>query len=211
MAFERGALIVLEGCDRAGKSTQVKMLVRALNDRLIRAEAMSFPDRTTAIGSTINQYLLNKTELEPGAIHLLFSKNRWERASDMIESLNSGKTLIIDRYAASGAAYAAANTGEDLESCKKPDIGLPRPDLVAFLHIEEEKQNLRGGWGEERFEKQEMQRKVADNFEKLKEDNWEVIDAEQDVEEVHKQLMEAVLKVIERVKHTSIQELYKKD
>ena len=43
MSIERGALLVLEGCDRAGKSTQVKMLVRALNDRLIPAESMSFP------------------------------------------------------------------------------------------------------------------------------------------------------------------------
>ena len=43
MSIERGALLVLEGCDRAGKSTQVKMLLQALNDRLIPAEAISFP------------------------------------------------------------------------------------------------------------------------------------------------------------------------
>ena len=116
-----------------------------------------------------------------------------------------------NRYAASGAAYAAVNTGKDLESCKKPDTGLPRPDLVAYLNIDDENQIHRGEWGQERFEKQEVQRKVAANFRILKEDNWEIIDANQDVEEVHKQLLEAVLKVIERVKHTPIEELYKKN
>lgn len=39
----RGALIILEGCDRAGKSTQVKRLVEALNDRGIPALKQSFP------------------------------------------------------------------------------------------------------------------------------------------------------------------------
>lgn len=39
----RGALIVFEGCDRAGKSTQCKKLVEALHQKNIEAEYMSFP------------------------------------------------------------------------------------------------------------------------------------------------------------------------
>jgi thymidylate kinase len=39
----RGALIVFEGCDRAGKSTQCKKLVQALRQKNIEAEYMSFP------------------------------------------------------------------------------------------------------------------------------------------------------------------------
>lgn len=41
--MERGALLVLEGCDRVGKSTQVKRLVKVLNDSGIKAEARGFP------------------------------------------------------------------------------------------------------------------------------------------------------------------------
>lgn len=41
--MERGAFLVLEGCDRVGKSTQVKRLVKALNDRGIKAESRGFP------------------------------------------------------------------------------------------------------------------------------------------------------------------------
>lgn len=208
MPIERGALLVLEGCDRAGKSTQVKMLIRALNERSIPAEGISFPDRTTTIGSKINQYLINKEELEPGAIHLLFSQNRWERANDMIKTLNTGKTLIVDRYAASGAAYAAANTGKDLEWCKYPDRGLPRPDLVAYLNVDEATQSSRSDWGQERYENKDLQRKVASNFLKLRDETWEVIDANQSVEDIHKKLLEAVIEVIDSVKNTPIGKLY---
>lgn len=45
MLRKRGALIVLEGGDRAGKSTQTKMLTKALIDRKIPAEALSFPSK----------------------------------------------------------------------------------------------------------------------------------------------------------------------
>ena len=41
----RGALIVLEGCDRAGKSTQCKKLVQALIERGQRAKLMAFPGK----------------------------------------------------------------------------------------------------------------------------------------------------------------------
>jgi len=38
---------------------------------------MSFPDRNTAIGRMINDYLLSKVDHDNYAIHLLFSANRW--------------------------------------------------------------------------------------------------------------------------------------
>jgi len=41
----RGALIVFEGCDRAGKSTQCRKLVQILNERNIKAEYIGFPGK----------------------------------------------------------------------------------------------------------------------------------------------------------------------
>lgn len=208
MTFERGALLVLEGCDRAGKSTQVKMLLQALQDRQIPAEVMSFPDRSTTIGAKINKYLLKEIDLEPGEIHSLFSQNRWEKSNDMIKALQSGKTLIVDRYAASGAAYASAYTGRDLDWCKNPDKGLPRPDLIAYLKVSEENQMSRSNWGDERFEKREIQLAVARNFQKLEEDNWTIIDANQTIENVQQQILDVALKTLQRVKHREIEKLY---
>lgn len=49
MCSKRGALIVLEGCDRAGKSTQVKLLTKALNDLSIPVEARAFPSKSRKV------------------------------------------------------------------------------------------------------------------------------------------------------------------
>ncbi|XP_061540037.1 thymidylate kinase isoform X1 [Phycodurus eques] len=78
MAAKRGALIVLEGVDKAGKTTQCKKLVQALQQSGHPAEMMRFPDRSTTIGKLISAYLEKKSELEDHTVHLLFSANRWE-------------------------------------------------------------------------------------------------------------------------------------
>ncbi|KAH6916426.1 P-loop containing nucleoside triphosphate hydrolase protein [Coprinopsis sp. MPI-PUGE-AT-0042] len=50
------------------------------------------------------------------------------------------------------------------EWCRAPDIGLPSPDVVLFLDISPEKAKERGGYGEERYEKEEMQKRVREVF-----------------------------------------------
>jgi dTMP kinase len=74
----RGALIVFEGCDRVGKSTQCRRLVEALEKSGINAKMMSFPNRKTTIGTQINAYLNSEINLEDHSVHLLFAANRWE-------------------------------------------------------------------------------------------------------------------------------------
>ena len=94
----RGALIVLEGCDRAGKTTQCRKLVAALSEAGFPAKGLHFPgscriilhcsssqspltaDRTTPLGKQIDSYLKQEQQLDDHAIHLLFSANRWEHA-----------------------------------------------------------------------------------------------------------------------------------
>lgn len=116
----RGAFIVLEGVDRAGKSTQCKKLLDMLSPNAILT---NFPNRTTEIGKVINKYLKNEIELSDEAVHLLFSANRWEQKDFIKNSLNSGKTVIVDRYAFSGVAFTAAKPGFTMEWCRQPDIG----------------------------------------------------------------------------------------
>ncbi|XP_039325984.1 thymidylate kinase isoform X4 [Saimiri boliviensis] len=79
MAARRGALIVLEGMDRAGKSTQSRRLVDALCALGHRAELLRFPERSTEIGKLLSSYLEKKSDLEDHSVHLLFSANRWEQ------------------------------------------------------------------------------------------------------------------------------------
>uniref|UniRef100_A0A8C4YS60 Deoxythymidylate kinase n=1 Tax=Gopherus evgoodei TaxID=1825980 RepID=A0A8C4YS60_9SAUR len=82
MACRRGALVVLEGVDRTGKTTQSRRLVEALRASGHLAELLRFPDRTTEIGRLISSYLENKSNLEDHTVHLLFSANRWEQVRE---------------------------------------------------------------------------------------------------------------------------------
>lgn len=110
---KRGALVVLEGVDRSGKSTQARKLVESLNSRNIPAELMVFPDRTTYTGKLISQYLNNGIcELNDFAVHLLFTANRWENVDRMRKLIFEGTTLIVDRYSYSGMAFSAVKKGK---------------------------------------------------------------------------------------------------
>ncbi|ETS86121.1 hypothetical protein PFICI_04146 [Pestalotiopsis fici W106-1] len=162
----RGAFIVFEGMDRAGKTTQAKLLQQRCIEEGKNVKFMRFPDRTTPIGQMIDAYLKGQTEIEDHVIHLLFSANRWEAIKSIQTALASGQTIICDRYYHSGIVYSAAkqNPSLPLSWAKAPEVGLPRPDLVLFLDLEEQVARERGGWGGEIYEKGEMQRRVRDLF-----------------------------------------------
>lgn len=77
----RGALIVLEGLDRSGKTSQASRILSFLQSEGFSAELWRFPDRKTCVGEMISSYLANKSELDDHTVHLLFSANRWEKRS----------------------------------------------------------------------------------------------------------------------------------
>ncbi|KAF1918823.1 thymidylate kinase-domain-containing protein [Ampelomyces quisqualis] len=201
----RGKLIVFEGLDRAGKSTQCQLLVEALQKSGKKVRHMRFPDRTTPIGQMINNYLSGASDAEDHVIHLLFSANRWEAAASIQSDLQSGTTVIIDRYYYSGCVYSAAkhNPAMSLEWCRKPDVGLPRPDMCVFLDINAEDAAKRGGYGTEKYEKKEMQDRVRELFETLmgrKEgEDFVRIDAGKNLEEVQARVQEEVNSCIEHI------------
>ncbi|XP_075244001.1 thymidylate kinase-like [Convolutriloba macropyga] len=187
---QRGALIVFEGLDRVGKSTQAQKLLRRIEESGKKAELMKFPDRSTHIGKSINDYLTNSSsKLNDRAIHLLFSANRWEKIDEMEQKLKSGISLIVDRYAFSGAAYTCAKPGFSMPWCMNPDRGLLKPDLVLFMMLNPDKAKSRGDYGAERYEKVDFQKQVLENFMLLKDDYWEVVDADNSIESIHEQIV----------------------
>ncbi|XP_021900739.1 thymidylate kinase isoform X4 [Carica papaya] len=188
----RGALIVLEGLDRSGKSSQCSRLLSFLERLGYPADLWRFPDRNTSVGQMISTYLSNKSQLDDHTIHLLFSANRWEKRSLMEAKLKAGITLIVDRYSYSGVAFSSAK-GLDVDWCKAPEIGLLAPDLVVYLDISPEKAAQRGGYGGERYEQLDFQKKVAQCYEVLSDSSWKIIDACQPIEDVEKELQEIVL------------------
>lgn len=196
MPANRGKLIVFEGCDRSGKSTQCAMLTERLRKEGHKAEQMKFPDRTTSIGLMINNYLANKEEQNDEVIHLLFSANRWESMQKMVNLLHDGTHLVVDRYAYSGIAYSAAK-GMDLQWCQQPDIGLIKPDKVIYINLNRDKASERADFGGERYEKKEFQAKVEKVFEELQDPSyWQIVNGDGSIEEVHQNIFNAVSSVV---------------
>ncbi|MCJ1434254.1 Thymidylate kinase [Xylographa pallens] len=193
----RGALIVVEGLDRAGKSTQCEHLSVRLGNDGYATKGMRFPDRSTPIGTSIDAYLKGQTTIEDHVIHLLFLANRWEAAAQIRADVESGTTVIIDRYSYSGAVYSAAkeNSTLTLEWAWQMEAGLPAPDLCVFLDIEPEVAEARGGFGAEIYENAEMQRRVRSLFRRLFKTNLGVntvvIDAGRSKELVERDILHA--------------------
>lgn len=193
-------LLAFEGLDRSGKSTQCERLVENLRNHGEKVYSTRFPNRSTATGQMINNYLSGQSQQDDHAIHLLFSANRWESAQEIEDYINSGVTVVIDRYYYSGCVYSAAkqNPSMDLAWCRHPEVGLPRPDLCIFLDISTEEAAKRGGFGTERYERQELQDRVRELYKDMRRHKDEqedilIIDAGKSLEEVEKAILSLVL------------------
>lgn len=83
---------------------------------------------------------------------------------------------------------------------------------MVFLSLSSEIAAQRGGYGEERYEKEEIQRRVREIFTKLQGDardagDWHVVDAGCDVEEVSNRIWEVVNPILERVGENEVRSI----
>ena len=102
--------------------------------------------------------------------------------------------------------YSAAkkNPALSLSWARAPEVGLPKPDAVVFLDLSPESAEERGGYGEEKYEKKEMQMMVRELFLGLldgegAEREMRVIDAGESVEEVGERIWDAVEGIVDAV------------
>ncbi|XP_020844677.1 thymidylate kinase isoform X2 [Phascolarctos cinereus] len=181
MAGRRGALIVLEGMDRAGKTTQCRKLVAALLESGQRAELLRFPERSTEIGKLLSSYLEKKSNMEDHTVHLLFSANRWEQnfSIDWCKQPDVGlpkPDLILFLQLSS------------LEAAKRGDFGTERYENNAF---------------------QEKALQCFHHLMQDDSLNWKTIDASQGIEDLHKEIYSLSEKTIQMAQDTAVGELWK--
>lgn len=93
----------------------------------------------------------------------------------------------------------------DYAWCRSPDIGLPAPDITILLDVSPDAARARGGYGEERYEKEEVQRRVKDVYVRIGEEiegsggNWLVVDADESQEDVQTVIWDAVKDLVKGV------------
>ncbi len=131
-----GRLIVLEGPDAAGKTTQARLLAEALGT------VPTFQFGATAIGSVLRQILLDPdmTVMADRTEALLIIADKAQHVVEVVEpALRSGRDVVSDRFTASTIAYQGHGRGLDiasLESMLHFATGGIQPDLTVLLDVE---------------------------------------------------------------------------
>src|SRR3990167_7081050 len=148
MKRKTGKLIVFEGIDGSGKTTQLGLLREYLNERNIPNETIDFPRYWDSFhGRTISRYLKGEfgdvDSVSPYLISLAYSLDRATAKKEMNAWLREGKIVLANRYATSNMAHQAAKLPvEKREAFLKWLLELeykinkiPKEDLVIFLHV----------------------------------------------------------------------------
>nr|BAN66150.1 thymidylate kinase, putative [Babesia bovis] len=194
-----GKLLVFEGIDRPGKSTQVKLLSQKLTDKGIDHKLLKFPCYETECGKMLATHLASHGAVRSRrCIHLLFSANRWEMMKEIVATLVSGTHIIVDRYAFSGVAYSVGAENLSYEWCITADDGLLSPDLVVYLDNPAAVSAARSNFGDERYEQEgklEAVRRVYEEFSSLP--YWHKYDATLPQEVLSKAIYERVASVLQ--------------
>jgi dTMP kinase len=194
LAVAKGKVIVIEGTDKAGKTTQSRLLLEALKVSGKVCVVLDFPDYTTPIGMEIRAFLDGKRDYPAEAKHLLFSANRWEKKKEIESMVENGTLVIMNRYWQSNLAYGTAN-GMDANWLLRLDKGLPKEDLVIALLVNPAISSKRAETQDIFEADANLAAKAYKNYLKFaKQFKWKIVDGSKSKEQVHQEIMKIVRK-----------------
>lgn len=143
----RGKLVVLEGADGSGKSTQFRLLRERLRRERIPFATLKFPQYGAPSGTLVEAYLTGKfgknpADINPYAASLFYALDRWAAAPKIHAWLREGKLVVLDRYTDSNVGYQGTKIKNPRARKKFADwlydleyrfFAIPKPDLVIIL------------------------------------------------------------------------------
>ncbi|MBW6500113.1 MAG: dTMP kinase [Bacteroidales bacterium] len=142
-------LIVIEGIDGSGKSTQIKLLRDFLSAESYRCEYLHFPRTDTRFfGELIARFLRGEfgslNEVDPYLVAMLYAGDRKDASMLISNWLKEGRYVLLDRYTYSNIAYQCAKIDEPAErerlrkwilALEFEHFRIPEPDLNIFLDV----------------------------------------------------------------------------
>lgn len=145
----KGKLIILEGTDASGKSTQFELLCSRLRQREVNFKTVAFPRYEEESSALIRMYLggafgEHPDDVNAYAASTFFAVDRYASyQTDWREYYQSGGLMLLDRYTTSNAVHQAAKLPEReradfcrwLFDFEYRLMGLPAPDHVFFLDM----------------------------------------------------------------------------
>lgn len=145
----RGKLIVIDGIDGSGKTTQINLLKKYLSEKNIPFEVISFPQYgKNEYAIKIKDYLEGKMgkidEVDPCFVARLYANDRLAAKEKIKSWLENGKLVIANRYVFSSKAHLGANLPENrredfmkwIDQLEYQTNGMPKPDLNILLNID---------------------------------------------------------------------------
>lgn len=144
-----GKLIVIEGLDGSGKSTQLELLPKKLKENGIDCKTVSFPDYESNSSALVKMYLngdfgTHPSDVNPYAASAFYTVDRFASyKTGWGKFYNNGGTVISGRYTTSNAVHQASKLNSKewvpfldwLYDFEYNKIGIPRPDKVIFLDM----------------------------------------------------------------------------
>jgi dTMP kinase len=142
-------LIVIEGLDGAGKSTQISKLSNWFTKDNLHCHYLHFP-RTDApyFGELVARFLRgefgNIDQVDPYLVAMLYAGDRKDASGEISQWLKNGDYVVLDRYTYSNIAYQCAKINNRDEALKLREwilnlefvhFGIPRPDINIFLDV----------------------------------------------------------------------------
>ena len=205
---KRGYFIVFEGCDGCGKTTQTERLRAAI------AEATGSPcvyerepNERNAAGAIIRSGLYGGVKFLTESMAYLHVADRLEHIEFMLPVLESGKSIVCDRYYLSNMAYNTTSriSMEDIYAMNRPCIDTLRPDLLVFLDVPTEVTKARRSkdrTDREIYDGDEKQARIRKNYLDAidflikKGEKVIVIDASRDIDTVSADIREKVFSAL---------------
>lgn len=194
----RGKLIVFEGLDFTGKSTQAGILGRHLQEMDLPVTLTREPGGT-ALGESVRRVILSNehTELLPLSELSLFITCRAQLSVEVIEpALNAGYVVISSRYRLSSLAYQGYGRGLDLtliERMNEIATSGRQPDLTFLLDLPADKALERRGEVRDRIEQEDLEfyRRVRTGYLDLTRGDPSVhlLDATRSIDEIARQVL----------------------
>ena len=145
----KGTLIVLDGTDGSGKATQTQLLVERLRAEGRTVATLDFPRYyDNFFGGLVGECLAGKygdwAAIDPHIASVIYAADRWESKKQIDEWLASGVTVILDRYVSSSQIHQGGKILNEqdrkkflewLDTMEHQIFGIPRPDLIMYLHV----------------------------------------------------------------------------
>ncbi len=206
----RGQLIVFEGSEGAGKTTQLKLLTGRLNRAGFEVLPLREPGGTP-LGDSIRGMLLDPSQhISPAAEALLFMASRAQIVRDEIDpALERGVVVLMDRVFLSTYAYQIDGRGlpeEEIRSANALASAGLVPDLTLVLEVSatEGLARARARGAQDRMEQsgEQFHERVERAFARFAHGDWQrlhrecgpivVVDGRGDASEVHDRVTDAL-------------------